>query len=342
MMRRVPGPRLAPMHVDELPTPALWADLDALEFNLTTMAERIPGTRLRPHVKAHKTTELARRQHQLGHTGFTCATAREVLGLAAAGLGDDLLLANEILDPVRLRAMAECDGRVTVAVDSNETVDAAAAAGIREVVIDIRVGFRCGCDEADAGPLADRARAAGLAVRGVMGYEGHAMGVPELARRTELMDGAMERLLRAHEVVGGELVTGGGTGTHAINTHLNEIQAGSYVLMDSAYQQQTDLPFRQGLFLQATVVSVAPKYAVCDAGLKAQGMDHGNPTYLGGEVMYCSDEHANLIPDTPLAPGDRVTLVPAHIDPTMAKHEVLYLVRDGEVVDAWDIDLRHW
>ena len=152
----------------------------------------------------------------------------------------------------------------------------------------------------------------------------------------------MERLLQAHEAVGGDLVTGGGTGTHLINTHLNEIQAGSYALMDTAYQQQDDLPFRQGLFIQASVVSVSPKYAVCDAGLKAQGMDHGNPTYPGGEVMYCSDEHTNLIPKEALRPGDRVTLVPAHIDPTMAKHEVLHIVQDGEVVDQWDIDLRHW
>ena len=330
------------MHLDALPTPALWADLGVLEHNLATMADRVPGTKLRPHVKAHKMTALARRQHELGHTGFTCATAKEVLGLAAAGLGDDLLLANEVVDRDRLRAMADCDGRVTVAVDSPETVDAAAAAGIREVVIDIRVGFRCGCDVADAGPLADRARAAGMTVRGVMGYEGHAMGVPELERRQELVDSAMERLLAAHAAVGGDLVTGGGTGTHAINTYLNEIQAGSYVLMDTAYQQQTDLPFRQGLFIEASIVSVAPKYAVCDAGLKAQGMDHGNPTYPGGAVMYCSDEHTNLIPDVPLRPGDRVTLVPAHIDPTMAKHEVLHLVRDGEVVDEWHIDLRHW
>lgn len=330
------------MHVDELPTPALWADLDALEFNLQTMAERIPGTRLRPHIKAHKMTALARRQHDLGHTGFTCATAREVIGLAEAGLGDDLLLANEIVDRYRLRAMADSGERVTVAVDSNATVDAAAASGIGEVVIDIRVGFRCGCDVEDAGRLADRARAAGMEVRGVMGYEGHAMGVVELDRRTELMEGAMERLLRAHELVGGDLVTGGGTGTHAINTHLNEIQAGSYVLMDTAYQAQTDQPFRQGLFIQATVVSVAPKFAVCDAGLKAQGMDHGNPDCLQGEVRGCSDEHTNFAPFDPVTPGDRVTLVPAHIDPTIAMHPVLHLVRDGHVVDQWDIDLRHW
>ena len=117
------------MHVDELPTPALWADLDVLESNLAVMAQRLPGNQLRPHVKAHKTTALARVQYEKGHTGFTCATPREVLGLAQVGLGDDLLLANETVDAGRLEAMARSGARVTVAVDSEATVDAAAAAG---------------------------------------------------------------------------------------------------------------------------------------------------------------------------------------------------------------------
>ncbi len=330
------------MHVDELSTPALWADLDVLEFNLTAMATRLPGNRLRPHVKAHKTTALARLQYKSGHTGFTCATTREVLGLAQAGLGDDLLLANETVDVERLSAMARSEARVTVAVDSDATVDAAATAGIAECVIDIRVGFRCGCEVSEAGYLADRARKAGMAVRGVMGYEGHAMGVVDLDRRHELVEAAMERLLQAHDLVGGDLVTGGGTGTHAINTWVNEIQAGSYVLMDTAYSEQSDQPFKQGLFLQSTVVSVAEKFAVCDAGLKAQGMDHGNPGWAGGEILFCSDEHTNLVAESSLSVGDRVRLIPAHIDPTMAKHQTLHLVRNDEVVDRWEIDLRHW
>jgi len=330
------------MHIDELPTPALWADVDVLRSNIAEMAKRLPGNRLRPHVKAHKTSALARLQHDAGHQGFTCATSREVLGLAKAGLGDDLLLANETVDVSRLAAMAATNARVTVAVDSDATIDAAAEAGIRECVIDIRVGFRCGCEVDEAAQLADRARASNIEVRGVMGYEGHAMGVVDLDRRRELVKAAMERLVEAHSLVGGELITGGGTGTHAINTWVNEIQAGSYVLMDTAYTEQTDQPFSQGLFLQSTIVSVAEKFAVCDAGLKAQGMDHGNPSWGGGEILFCSDEHTNLVPDDPLKVGDRVSLTPAHIDPTMAKHQVLHLVSKGEVIDRWDIDLRHW
>ena len=134
------------MHIDDLSTPALWADVDVLKTNIAEMAQRLPGNRLRPHVKAHKTTALARLQHDAGHHGFTCATSREVMGLANAGLGADLLLANETVDASRLSAMATSNARVTVAVDSVETIDAAAHAGIKECVIDIRVGFRCGCE----------------------------------------------------------------------------------------------------------------------------------------------------------------------------------------------------
>src|SRR5690349_3276309 len=132
------------MRVAELPTPALVVDTLALTRNLDTMTAALPGARLRPHVKAHKCTALAREQANRGHTGFTAATPREVLGLARAGL-DNLLLANESVDERRLRAMAECGARVTVAVDSEATVDAAARSGIRDVLVDVNVGIpRCG------------------------------------------------------------------------------------------------------------------------------------------------------------------------------------------------------
>jgi len=329
------------MELNELSTPVLWADIDVFEKNLATMSAAWPGTSLRPHVKAHKATRIAARQADIGHTAFTCATPREVVGLAEAGLGSDILLANETVDPSRLEAMAAIDGTATVAVDSEATIDAAIAAGISAVLIDLRVGFRCGCAVEEAGPLADRARAGGLDVRGVMGYEGHAMGNLDKAERARLAEGAMERLTRAHADVGGDIVSGGGTGTWDINTTVNELQAGSYILMDTAYTAQQQ-PFDQGLFVQGTVISVAPKYAVCDVGLKALGMDHGNPSMVQGEVRGCSDEHTVFVPHDGASVGDRVTLTPAHIDPTMAQHSTLVMVQGHNVVDTWPIDLRGW
>ncbi|MBP8211137.1 MAG: alanine racemase, partial [Ilumatobacteraceae bacterium] len=136
------------MNVHELPTPAMVIDADLLQHNLAAMALARPGASLRPHVKAHKCTALAAQQRAHGHASFTCATPREVLGMVAAGLGDDLLLANEVLEPTRLTelAAAQAGARITIAVDSAETVDAAAAAGLREVLVDVNVGLpRCGC-----------------------------------------------------------------------------------------------------------------------------------------------------------------------------------------------------
>ena len=163
------------MRLGDLPTPALVVDGPTLDANLTTMAAARPGTRCRPHVKAHKCTDAGppAGRGRAPRTHRRDATAR-CSDWLAAGLGTDLLLANETVDAERLRALADCDARVTVAVDSDATVDAAAAAGIREVLVDVDVGLpRCGCAPEDAGRLADHARAAGLAVRGVMGYEGH-------------------------------------------------------------------------------------------------------------------------------------------------------------------------
>ena len=328
------------MRVADVSTPALLVDADALDRNIATMAAALPGARLRPHVKAHKCTGLARRQAAAGHRQFTCATIRECEGMVAAGLGDDLLLANEVLDAARLGTLATAGARITLAVDSAETIEAAAAGGIGEVVIDVNVGLpRCGCAPQDAGKLADLARRRGLEVRGVMGYEGHVVGLPDAAERADRCRVAMELLVSAHADVGGELMSAGGTGTYALNTWANEIQAGSYALMDTAYGR-LGLPFEQAAFVLATVISASPGWAVGNAGLKAFGMDHGNPELVGGMVVFCSDEHVTFQPPRPVS--DRAWLAPAHIDPTMACHERLYLFSGDDVVDIWPIDLRGW
>jgi D-serine deaminase-like pyridoxal phosphate-dependent protein len=327
--------------IRDLITPTLIVDSDALERNLQTMATALPGARLRPHVKAHKCTMLARRQAAHGHKTYCCATVREMIGMASAGLGDDLLLANETLEPSRLAGL---EARVTVAVDSEATVDAATKAGgaVREVLIDVNVGLpRCGCDPAHAGAIADRARRAGLTVRGVMGYEGHAVGMDDRAVREQLCASAMELLFAAYRDVGGDVISAGGTGTYDINTWASEIQAGSYALMDTAYGK-LGLPFVQAFWVWATVISVSPAYAVADCGLKSLGMDHGNPSIENGAVWFCSDEHTTFAPATPVKVGDRVRVIPAHIDPTIAYHERMHLVSGETVLETWPVDLRGW
>lgn len=262
--------------------------------------------------------------------------------MAAAGLGDDLLLANEVLDARRLDAVVEAGHRVTLAVDSPETVVAAAASAVEEVVVDVNVGLnRCGCEPRDAARIAELARSSGLWVRGVMGYEGHVVAIEDAGKRRSGCREAMMSLWGAHEAVGGDLVSAGGTGTYDLNTWASEIQAGSYALMDTAYGR-LGLPFRQAVFVLAAVVSssAVKDYAVLNAGLKAFGMDKGNPSVPGAEVRSCADEHLIVTPALPV--GDRLLVTPAHVDPTVAYHDRMYVVEGDDVLEEWPVDLRGW
>jgi D-serine deaminase-like pyridoxal phosphate-dependent protein len=216
---------------------------------------------------------------------------------------------------------------------------------VREVLLDIDVGLpRCGCDPADAARLADLARSRGLEVRGVMGYEGHLMREPG-DTKAELVERSMALLNEAHRAVGGDIVSGGGTGTWDVNHWITELQAGSYCLMDTEYTPHAS-SFENALFLWTTVVSRSAKgWGVLDAGLKALGMDHGDPKVLDvGDCWFVSDEHITfgIADGASVAVGDRVRVLPAHVDPTVSQHERLHLVDGDDVVDVWDVDLRGW
>ncbi len=332
--------------IESLATPTLVVERPALDANMATMDAILPGSRLRPHVKAFKSTALAHELALRGHRSFCAATPREIEGLVHAGLTDDLLLVTESFDLERLGLLAHTrDANITVAVDSDPILDAAIGGGIERVLIDIDVGLgRGGCDLDTAQRLADRARAAGLDVRGVMGYEDLLMVATDERQRVEQSEVARTVLLDASSRVGGDVISGGGTGTFAINTWCTEIQAGAYCLMDT-HCVSLGVPFQIALTVLTTVVSKnATGWIVVDAGMRAFGMGHGKPSWEHGEVAFCSDEYTTLAPHNvgEFKVGDRVRLQPAHIDPTVAFHREMWVASGNDVLDRWPIDLKHW
>ncbi|HZP56831.1 MAG TPA: alanine racemase [Dehalococcoidia bacterium] len=354
------------MKLHEIPTPALVVDLPAMERNIRTMADFFAAgpCRLRPHFKAHKTPAIARRQLAAGScTGLTCATVGEAEVVVREALADSILIANEILGPGKAERAARLAREVEmiVAVDSDAALDDVAAAARAEgvevgVVVDVNVGLpRCGIEPgAPALALARRAAdMAHVAWRGVMGYEGHVVGIEDRAEREPRARKAMERLLSTVEMIRDaglpcEIVSAGGTGTYDITGRcdgVTEIQAGSYVLMDTAYAK-LGLPFEQAFSVLGTVLSrPRPEQCATDAGHKACTQDHGNPDVKGidgARVLFLSDEHATIaLPaDAAVAPGDRIELWPSHIDPTINLHDVMYAVEGDEVVEVWPITAR--
>ncbi len=355
-------------NVTGIPTPALVVDVAAMERNIRRMAEYFAAgpCRLRPHFKAHKPPEIARRQLAAGScTGVTCATVSEaeVVADVLADLCRDILIANEPLGPGKCDRVAALARRVpiSVAVDSTTGLDAIAAAARQAgvtvgVLVDLNVGqTRCGvAPGSDAVRLARQvAAAAGVALRGLMGYEGHLVSLPDRGEREARTRLAMAGLVETAAMFRADglpcdVVSAGGTGTYDISGRIDgitEIQAGSYVLMDTDYGR-LDVPFEQAFWVLGTIISRPdPGRCVADCGHKSMTKDHGYPAVRdldGAAVVSLNDEHATI--DVPsecrLRIGDRIYVQPSHTDPTINLHDVFYALDGDRVIGVWPIAAR--
>jgi len=360
------APSFPPEVLAELPTPCLIVDLAAAERNIERAAAYFSASpvNLRPHFKAHKCTALMRRQIAAGGcSGVTCATAWEAEVLAEAGFVD-ILVANQVVDQSGLRSLARAaPAGLTVCVDDPAHVaileETACEADVQfAVLIEVDVGMvRCGLS-AGSDTLISLARlietSSHLQFDGIQGYEGHAVLKDTREERTTLVakGAAMLRHERERLEDAGidcRIVSGGGTGTFDISTDagaLDEIQAGSYVLMDARYGG-LDLPFENALYCCTTVISRQRDGAVVNSGLKALSAEYGMSRSVDPsiEVVKLSDEHAQLrlSEDHPLHVGDNVLLVPAHIDPTVNLYGSLIVFSEEGLVDEWSVDgRRQW
>jgi D-serine deaminase-like pyridoxal phosphate-dependent protein len=352
------------IRLSDIPTPALIVDVAALDRNIARMAAFFASgpCKLRPHFKAHKTPEIARRQLAAGScVGITCATVSEAE--VAADVCGDLLIANEIVSADKCARAAALARRaaITVAVDSVVGIEAlasaATAAGVTlGVLVDVDVGQgRCGVSPgAEAIALARRAADAnGLTLRGVMGYEGHLQPLRDHGERETRTREAMQRLVSTAQAIRSaglpcDVVSSGGTGTYDISGRVEgvtEIQAGSYALMDTDYAA-VGVPFEQAFTVLGTIVSrPSPERCVADCGHKAMTKDHGHPAVkgiAGATVTALNDEHATIaLPAScRLGIGDRVELIPSHTDPTVNLHDRFYAVDGDRVVNVWAITAR--
>lgn len=341
------------MRVEQLETPALVLDLDAMEENIRTMRRILDGTgiALRPHYKSHKCAELARGQIEAGAKGITCAKLQEAEDLVQAGIRD-ILIANQIVDPAkisRLAHLANCC-RLTVCIDDVENVrllsDAAVQAGSTlHCLVEYDVGMnRCGARTREEFlSLASAVEAApGLVFNGIQAYAGNLSHEQDRTKRERESADVENRLrdlihfLNENGVLVQE-VSGVSTGTVEFRKHgsvYTEIQAGSYLFMDAAYAR-LDPGFRHALFVYATVVSTAGGRVITDAGMKSCSTDQGAPVYEAypNAIVSMSEEHAAFAADprNPCKTGERLRAIPGHGCTTVNLHDQIFLMRDGVI-----------
>ncbi|HUB03723.1 MAG TPA: DSD1 family PLP-dependent enzyme [Solirubrobacteraceae bacterium] len=353
------------IRIDDLDTPCLAVDLDVFERNVRTCLGLLERVHVRPHLKTAKSPDVARLLLGAGAVGVCVAKLGEAEVMLAAGI-EDVLITSEIAGSVKVSRLARLAGdrpaaRVRIVVDSWEAAAAIDAALPRplETLIDVNVGQdRCGIAPEDALALADRIRGLErLRLIGVQGYEGHLQHVRDQTERRALCDGAMGRLETAagklsaggHTV---QVVTTGGTGTAefcAAHSFVTEVQPGSFAFMDTDYLDTGGLPYESSLHVIATVISrPAGDRAVTDAGLKTLSDDSGPARLLdapGWTYHHAGDEHGKLTSGREagrreLRVGDRVRLIPSHIDPTINLHDVMYAHRGGLVEAVWPVAAR--
>ena len=330
-------------------------DLEEFEKNLARMAEAAQraGKRLRPHAKAHKCAEIARRQIAAGASGCCVATAGEAEMLTRAGIGG-LLLTSPVADVGKMQRVADTGAMVTI--DHVRQVEWYASTRTKlDVLVDIDVGdHRTGAANPEQALEIARAVECNsyLTLRGIQAYSvrgSHGGDGPERERicrcAFEIAAETRDAFLRAGLCT--DIVSGGSTGSWNIDLDspvLTELQAGSYVLMDLAYRR-LGLDFANALRAMVTVISANhADFVTVDGGYKAFSTDRGyGPEALdlpGAGYRWGGDEFGLLdITECPTKPrlGDRIEFLPPHCDPTVNLYDSIHVCRGDEVVEKWPV-----
>ena len=342
-----------------LDTPQLLLDLDVLDANLRRMQGECAtrGIHLRVHFKSLKCGSLAKYLAAKGIDGFLCAKLNEAEILASAGIGD-ILIANQIVGPIKLRRAAELARQVKLAVCVDDAAnvralaEAARAVGSQlGVYVEVNVGMnRCGVEPGD--PTLELARLVSslpsLRFEGLQGYDGHLQMLPDAAEREQKSRDSMAKLAATRELIERAglrvgVVTGGGTGTWefvASSPGITELQPGSFLLMDAIYHRLRP-EFGCSLSLLTTVISRHPTWYVLDAGSKAISADFGMPAIKGRPaelVKRLAEEHALVECADPPHVGERRQVFPAHCCATMNLHRQCIAVRGDKVEAVWLIE----
>lgn len=352
---------------EEVDTPFLWVDLDLLELNIQRTAALIKeaGVQWRPHTKGIKVPAVAQKCIAAGASGVTCAKLSEAERMVAAGI-NNILIANQVVGRTKIERLVclirETGARVIVAVDNPENVreigPTAAAQGVTVgVLVEVDVGMkRAGVAPGEEALVLSQLanQAPGVDYLGLMGWEGHTVGIKDLAEKKEAIKSAIDRLRQSAELCQAadlpvEIVSAGGSATFFVAAFLapiTEVQAGGGIFSDVLYQTR-GVQNQPALFVRSTISSIpTPDRLIFDAGFKALPDWKAKPQPVGltdVASVRMSAEHATITlakPNPQLHIGDAFDFIISYGDYTVCLHDVLYGIRQGKVETSWPIEGR--
>ncbi len=346
-------------------TPALVIDRDILLENLAFMESRLPSlhARLRGHVKNHKSPHVARLQLDHGAFGICAATIWEAIVMVRAG-ADDVLVANELVDPHKRRAAALLarEANLIVNVDDVGDAEALSAAAVDAgstlgVLIEVDTGMhRAGVDTPEEALTVARRilELPGLRLDGLSGYEGHCSTELDHDRRHEKQVVAMRYFVDVADFLEANgvpcpILSAAGTATAfwtGANPRITELQLGSYAAMDD-YHFLMEPRFKKATTAVVTVISRGRDRVVLNLGKKTFGAADvaGIPAYpriFGYEDLTpyrFDEEHATYDADDTcsLKVGDVVDFHLGYTPFAVNYFDAYHVVEAGTVVDIWPI-----
>ena len=347
-------------NIAQLPTPAIVADEKTIAQNIELMANYFKDSdcKLRPHFKSHKCVTLAKKQLEFENTiGITCAKLSEAEQLVWGGV-DDVLIANQLIGMDKALRLAQLNkkAKVRVAVDSVIGIDqldkAAREIGVNiGVLVEVDIGMNRGGVKPGQ-PTLEMAEIIltknSLTFDGLQSYEGHIVTLEDYDERKRLITEDMKPLLetkkKLEEKGYSNLVSAGGTGSYDITgkiSGIDELQCGSYVLMDSAYQKIRP-EFLYARYILATVISKRENTISTDVGLKGMGAEYGKPEIIGypqAESLYVAEEHS-VFKNIDVKIGTKLRLIPPHGCTTNNLYPNMWITRDDIIIDVWPIEGR--
>jgi len=353
-------------HYSELPTPCLLLDLDAVDHNIKTMQEYLIDNtqcQLRPHIKSHKCPKLAHLQIQGGAIGITCAKIGEAVVMAHAGI-KSILIANEVIGDDKIKVLAGLNrySEVMPSVDNKENAARisywAKKIGVNiPLFIEVDIALnRCGVRTIpEALELAEQIENLdNVYLKGIQAYENRGDDCKTDEEKIKYVQKCVGFAAKVKEALAAkgypvEIMSNASTGTAKFTSLLpgvTEVQPGSYVLMENAYDvNKIGLPFKQSLFVLASVCSIYKERIVLTAGEKAVSIDQGPPVLVDDEQAktVCNEEHCLVDMTDKLKHykvGDPVLIKPSHCCTTVNQHNYFYCIRDGVVEDIWPISAR--
>lgn len=360
----------------ELDTPCLVIDIDLLKNNLELMQKHCNESRvnLRPHVKTHKCSKLAKMQIEQGSVGISAAKVSEAKVLVENNI-PGVLITSPVVTVNKIKVLIEAiklRKDLMLVVDNLENASYLNKAAIANhltmnVLIDIDPGIaRTGVKFDDVLEFAKKLEEYGnLKICGIQCYAGNLQHIEDYSERLKAslsimnMAGKAAKDLRANGV-NCEIVTGTGTGTFDIDIHeseVTEIQPGSYTVMDVEYgvigskeNENQFNKFKNAMTLLTSVISINnSKHVTVDAGWKSIYLNDLKPKIISHNGLCYDwggfgDEHGKVFPninnkELPRL-GEVLELVVPHCDPTINLFDKFYITKNDVVIDEWEIDMR--